>query len=632
MSDDSLHSLETSESIEKNEVKETETSRSSMVRPYMGQNSLDDENDENNDTVDEIGHFQRNVRSKSSHKPRSRKNSLKNLFERRPSLLTNTSIDSQEPEYGKLTKQYSHQDFFSDDLLGGSQITRVMTDSGPGSRKRSHGDIESNILKENGSSSTEGDDEKSLGSCKSIQRQQSWVPAELERITTSIRTTISARARKVGFFSDEFRKTRSYMVVHFALVYLVMVLFVMGIFSVYWGSLYNRDSRLKNLKFLIIGDEVGDESLLTDTVLEASETPEMQAKGTWIYMDSAEIPSQYTNATEFAIHEVHRQNYWAAILVTRNSTDNIRQAFETANNSFTNEGLIYMIYESGRDLTGFAAYVMPSLNALEVEVLSLQGDGVYGPIINTLSPDQTLEVAANTTLASRSLSFTRIDYRPVTAPVTQAPQQIGLIYLSILSFFQFNFLSPIHAKVSQDLRRWHFVLYRMIASQISFLVLSLAFTLVSVAFQVNFSTGWSHGGIAVAWMFSYLTMAAAGGYNENMALYAFATYPPLVGFGMLGFVIVNVAPTFAPLELSPGFYQYGKAMPLYNGFQLLRTVLFGTTKKHIGLNIGVLFAWIIAMNALLPFSLSFFARKKTQEATAAREAAQAAAAKSKPGA
>ncbi|AOA60747.1 hypothetical protein PP7435_CHR1-1315 [Komagataella phaffii CBS 7435] len=627
MSDDSLHSLETSESTEKNEVKETETTQSSMVRPYMGQNSQDDENDENNDTVDEIGQFQRNVRSNSNLKPRSRKNSIRGLFERRPSVLTNPSIDSQEVEYGKLTKQYSHQDFFSDDLLGGSQITRVMTEnSGPGSRIRGPGDLESNKLKEIESSLTDDDDEKSLGSCKSIHRQPSWVPAELERITTSIRSTISARARKVGFFSDEFRKTRSYMVVHFALVYLVMVLFVMGIFSVYWGSLYERDSRLKNLKFLIIGDEIGDESLLTDTVLQASETPELQAKGTWIYLNSAEIPSQYTNVTEFAIHEVHRQKYWAAILVTRNSTANIRQAFETANSSFTNEGLIYLIYESGRDLTGFGAYVMPSLNALEVEVLSMQGDGVYGPIINSLSPDQTLEVAANTTLASQSLSFTKIDYRPVTAPVTQAPQQIGLIYLSILSFFQFNFLGPIHAKVSQDLRRWHFVLYRMIASQISFLVLSLAFTLVSVAFQVDFSRGWSHGGIAVAWMFSYLTMAAAGGYNENMALYAFATYPPLVGFGMLGFVIVNVAPTFAPLELSPGFYQYGKAMPLYNGFQLLRTVLFGTTKKHIGLNIGVLFAWIIAMNALLPFSLSFFAKKKSQEATAAKEAAQAEAA------
>lgn len=57
-------------------------------------------------------------------------------------------------------------------------------------------------------------------------------------------------------------------------------------------------------------------------------------------------------------------------------------------------------------------------------------------------------------------------------------------------------------------------------------------------------------------------------------------------------LIANASGSFASFELMPGFFEYGYAMPFYHCIQATRTIAFGT-KSHLGLNFGVLIAWMV---------------------------------------
>lgn len=53
-------------------------------------------------------------------------------------------------------------------------------------------------------------------------------------------------------------------------------------------------------------------------------------------------------------------------------------------------------------------------------------------------------------------------------------------------------------------------------------------------------------------------------------------------------------------------------MPSRNAYELLHVAYFDAYKGHMGRNIGVLLAWIVASNAVMPFMLKFLAKKKKE--------------------
>lgn len=85
---------------------------------------------------------------------------------------------------------------------------------------------------------------------------------------------------------------------------------------------------------------------------------------------------------------------------------------------------------------------------------------------------------------------------------------------------------------------------------------------------------------------------------------------------LIFWVITNVSTSFYAIPLSPGFFQFGYALPLYHIVNGSRTLLFDTHSR-IGLNFGVLFAWC-AVNTLLFPPCCVFMRWKTNKELARR--------------
>lgn len=130
---------------------------------------------------------------------------------------------------------------------------------------------------------------------------------------------------------------------------------------------------------------------------------------------------------------------------------------------------------------------------------------------------------------------------------------------------------------------WQMILVRYCGIITAYFFLSLAYTLVPLAFQINFSGGnpvtshtqvtstingnsnpdlLGHATFVVLWMLNWVGMMALGLACENAAM---VLGQPWTGLFLIAWVIVNVCTAFYDIDLEPGIYRYGYAMPLHSG-------------------------------------------------------------------
>lgn len=403
---------------------------------------------------------------------------------------------------------------------------------------------------------------------------------------------------KFGFFAPENAQLRKTVLVKYLKVVVIFWIFILSVWSIYWGSMYQRQTRYTNLSILVgVEDDI---SLPISKALKlATESGDMPELATWVFksnMSEAEVQ-----------RSIYNQDYWAAIYVTSNNVSSILiNSFQQAQNITNSEDFVHSYFETGRDPNSMGAIVEPTLYSFASYFQYNLQKYSYPAILSNLTTEQ-FTALKNTNLLTSYPIIEYTDGIPVET-VTNGPLQIGLIYIIIITFFQVMWLNDIYGMVAKCTVTRHFVLFQFVLSQITFLFVSLALTCLNSAFQIKMNNAWD-GGFGVFWMVSYLTMSAVGGANNNVSLILFAVYPPLMGFWMLFFVIINISATFAPIQLCPAFFRFTYAMPIKNAYELMKVTLFNTSKKNIGREFGILIAWGVLNTILLPFCMAFFATR-----------------------
>lgn len=326
---------------------------------------------------------------------------------------------------------------------------------------------------------------------------------------------------------------------------------------------------------------------------------------------------------------IHEQHIWAAIFVEANATETLYKTLIGENTNYNGTGLINGYYEQATDFLSSTSVLEPVFPVLQREFQSLATENIFQPLVRSVSNTTVSTSSSSTGLnllaLTEAIQVQMTDRLPLAEPLLVAPLQVGLIYLIILSFFQFNFFTPIHMLIQPQLKVGHTVVYRWLSSQVGFFVVSLFFCLVSKAFQVDTAITFGKSGFLVFWMINFLAMSALGGATENVALIVFPIYPPVLGLWLLFWVIVNISPAFSPFPLLARFYEYGYGFPVYNALTLIKVVLCNTTKRTMGRNFGILIAWIAVNTALFPFCLKFTVNTMRKKAIAAAQAAAKAA-------
>ncbi|KAF6014884.1 hypothetical protein HII12_001302 [Brettanomyces bruxellensis] len=385
-------------------------------------------------------------------------------------------------------------------------------------------------------------------------------------------------------------------------IILILCTYLLAVFSIYWGAMYKRSTRLVNLKVLV-SVENDRSGVITNSLLTAIKIPEIREMSGWTvrnYMSEEEIKKL-----------VYEQKYWGAIYV---SSPDISSEFMSGfhgNTSATNLTAVKGYIETGNDIMGVPNYVKPALLALDSAYTEIMKSKVYPSIIANLSSTEFSDLQKSSALTNfPDIEIT--DGNPLTNYILMAPMQVGLIYIIILCLFQILWFIKLNGDLAPLLKPVHYIIYRLVISQCNYLILSLFYATLNRAFQVDMQKAWK-GGFGVFWMFSFLIIYWYY-FNGNTSSLDWL-------FGFLFFIILNVSATFAPIQVCPKIFRIAYALPIRNGYDLMKVVLMNTYKGYVGRCVGVLIAWIVLNNILFPFALIFLPtclKKKIKKQAAAK--------------
>lgn len=434
---------------------------------------------------------------------------------------------------------------------------------------------------------------------------------------------------KLSFFNEKLKGNRKLLGFKFVTIYMIMGVFVLGVFSIYWGSFYERETRFKNLRMLVVIEDDttinGVEPVIGNTVRELLQTPAAKSYGKWLIQNNTEfnqLAASHGNTVYQEIQrQVHHQKYWSSIYVRANATANFYEAIVTGNTAYNvSDNSVVSYYETGRDIMGMSLYVTPQIEKI-LRMLAAEQQNITLQMFANANLSDVFTNVDSVAVVSSPLNIELIDGIPFTDYVLTAPSQVGLIYMIIVTFFAFNFFGEVHQGVAKmGVKPLHLVLYRVFSTIMNFFVISFFYSMVTLAFQVDFTGTFGRSGWLVYWMTNFLTMWAVGAMNETMAMLCIMTYPPLMGFWMLFWVISNISATFSPIALTPHFYRFGYAMPIHAAYEITKVILLNTYKGALGRNYGILIAWCVIATISMVLAFKKFGEVMGKRAMADRKA------------
>ncbi|KAJ5130074.1 uncharacterized protein N7515_006113 [Penicillium bovifimosum] len=420
----------------------------------------------------------------------------------------------------------------------------------------------------------------------------------------------------VSFFHPSLKEVRKQVFYHWTRTLFILCLFVFCVLSIFWGSQYGTESNFPALKVWIVDfDGQVDPYKESDPVVGPSV---INVANQILQSDGINLGYIIKSPADFdydpwAVRQgIYDEHAYAAVVVQPNATSLLRHAVSSGNATYDPTGAVQTVIISARDETSYFTYILPELAVFQGLVVA-----DFGPqwARQLVSSDTNLSNAAPQAI-NPGIGFTTIDLRPFGPAVAAPAVTIGLIYLIIISFFNFPFLMPVHARfmkpdVRPPLKIPHLMIWRIVSSILAYFFLSLFYSLVSLAFRIPFSNdpasevmpannpnAYGHGSFVVFWMLNWVGMAALGFPCENMAM---VLGFPWSSFFLIFWVITNVATAFYAIDLAPGFYAWGYAWPLHRIVEALRTILFDTHSR-IGLDFAILFIWIAVSLAFFPFA------------------------------
>ncbi|KAF3025500.1 hypothetical protein E8E14_007358 [Neopestalotiopsis sp. 37M] len=443
------------------------------------------------------------------------------------------------------------------------------------------------------------------------------------------------RPLPVGFWHHDLYKVRKHAARKYPQTVLMLFLFVMAVLLLYWAVLFRVEEKMSALTVHVVdfdGQAPYDDvdpfigPMVTQMALETNELD----RPTLGF--SVLSPADFNNDPIAVRQSVYDEHCFAAIIVNANASSLLLSAIMNGNTSYDPTGAIQFILLSARDETAYSNYIYPQLQTFSDTLTSRFGTLWTQSLTGSSSVTKDM-LARAPSAVNPGIAPLRIDLRPFGPPTATPSVTIGLIYLIIMAFFSFAFFFPIHQQFvipagHRPLHFWQFILWRWLATTVSYIFISLAYSLVSLSYQIPFgrppasptevafnASAYGRGSFPVYWMINFVGMLALGLASENVTM---IIGQPWTALWLIFWVITNVATAFYTLDLAPGFFRWGYAWPLYNIVQASRTVLFDLHSR-IGLNFGVLFVWVAINSVLYPFCCHFMRWRIKREQKAAEK-------------
>lgn len=401
------------------------------------------------------------------------------------------------------------------------------------------------------------------------------------------------------------RKPFGMAVLSTALLFLFLFL---GMVSYLFGASYGENERVKNIKVLVVDYDGGAIGQAIENVypqLAGDTFPTFEFVAATEYPEPAQVRSA-----------VCKGKYWGAVYTHAGASDRLWDAVrgEAAAAGYDAADAVTCIYNQVRYAAVSDGILLSNLKA----VTAASRSAYYA------TPNGTAALAG---LDRNSTAAVQAFLNPIDAtfdyikPMAQGSRvflnTVGMVMPILAQFFflmPFTMISGGMGVLARGRIRDVYLL-RLAVGTLYTLLASLVFAGYVWAFRETFAlTGAQFG---VTWMVVWLFMNVNWVFLDTV----FDTVVPLKVFSpfMLTWILMNVASTIMPFELTPGFYKLGYALPAREAWGLLVTVWSGCwDREYVAL--PVLFSWFVVFHAGSAWSTW---RRCT---VAEREAAAAAAA------
>ncbi|KAF2829432.1 hypothetical protein CC86DRAFT_318736 [Ophiobolus disseminans] len=462
-------------------------------------------------------------------------------------------------------------------------------------------------------------------------------PDEPESGNATIRPDGETHNTPVGFWHSDLRKVRNRAFAKWIITTAFLMAFILAVLSIYWGVFFEVEKRLGHLLVYVVDmdgaapyDNTGNTPFVGTTITQLVQEQLSSGKPTLGW--GIRPASEFNNDPLQVRQAVYNWDAWAAIIINPNATALLYEAIATGNASYDPRGACQLVYQDSRDDTNWYDFMLPIISQFMTQAQSQVGQKWAGMVLqNTSSSAALANIRAVPQAVNPAIGFSEYNLRPFF-PYTSIPAvSIGLIDLIIISFFSFSFYMPIHMqylspKGHPPLKFPQLIVWRWLATISAYMFLSLAYSFVSMAFQINFTNtnpvtsetsvtmqeygnpiAYGHGTFPVYWMLNFFGMIALGLACENVAM---VIGMPWMGLFLIFWVITNVSTSFYDIEIAPSFYRWGYAWPLHSIVEGSRQILFGLHSR-LGLDFGILIAWGAVNSALFP-ACCWFQRWKTQ--------------------
>ncbi|KAF8886305.1 hypothetical protein BD779DRAFT_1530650 [Infundibulicybe gibba] len=371
---------------------------------------------------------------------------------------------------------------------------------------------------------------------------------------------------------------------------LMVCITIFTVLPIYWGALWKTPAH--NLSGWVVdfdGGQIGQSSIRG---LQAAPGSRI----TWTVLPASDFPEGSTQVRDAVLH--HKA--WIAVTINSGATSNLLRAVSAPNASYDGSEALTVYAEEARSENAFRSLIRPSVQAalqLSTQTFAVEFAKQVASLPST-NLTTLLTVSPQTLITP--VSYKLLNLIPFDAPVASTVTFVGMIYLLILSFFMVMICNA--ARTAGGLERLltlkSLIILRLSCMIAACFILSLFYSLLSVAFRLPLDRVFGRCGFLVFWMLNWTGMLSVG-----LALDSLLTVmgPSFLPFFMILWIIANVSVCFLPIDTLPGVFHYGYGFPFYRISTATRTIVFGT-KKSLGLDFGVLIAWVV----LSCITMSFF--------------------------
>jgi len=184
----------------------------------------------------------------------------------------------------------------------------------------------------------------------------------------------------VGFWDHRLKHVRREAFLKWSLTTGLLMFFILGVLSIYWGSLFRVENNLSKLVVYVVDfdgqvapyDTDGHEPLVGPLITTLART--MVASPTPNLGYEIRPPSGFANDPIQVRQAVFDFQAWAAIIINPNATAMLYSAIQTGNTSYDPMGACHLVYIDSRDDTNWYDFINPLISQFQTQATTMVGE------------------------------------------------------------------------------------------------------------------------------------------------------------------------------------------------------------------------------------------------------------------